>query len=191
MERFGRLPQSAAWRHEVSKDGFEVVFFAQGPDAVRIAGETTAVEEGEPFWVGYEIELDPATWTTRRARVRGRSARGAHERLVEREDGGAWRIDGEPADFLEGVEDVDLEASAMTNAFPVRRTRLAPGVRTQAPAAYVRALDLSVERLEQTYARLGDRRFEYDCRRFDFTCELIYDDAGLVTTYPEIARRVH
>ena len=79
----------------------------------------------------------------------------------------------------------------MTNAFPVRRMRLEPGVRTAAPAAYVRALDLRVERLDQTYERLGERRFEYDCRRFDFTCELAYDEAGLVTTYPEIARRVH
>ena len=66
MERFGRLPHAAAWRHEESKDGFEVVFFAQGEDGIRIAGETTAVEEGEPFWVGYELELDPA-WADARA----------------------------------------------------------------------------------------------------------------------------
>ena len=55
MEHFGRLPQAAAWRHEASKDGFEVVFFAQGPDAVRIAGETTAVEEE---WSGPEEATD-------------------------------------------------------------------------------------------------------------------------------------
>ena len=46
MHSFGRLPHAAAWRHEESKDGFEVVFFAQGEDGIRIAGETTAVEEG-------------------------------------------------------------------------------------------------------------------------------------------------
>ena len=190
MDRFGRLPHAAAWRHEESKDGFEVVFFAQGEDGIRIAGETTAVEEGEPFWVGYELELDPA-WVTRRARVRGRSSRGAHETVVESDGAGAWRVDGAPAPHLDGIHDLDLEASAMTNAFPVRRMQLEPGVRTAAPAAYVRALDLRVERLDQTYERLGERRFEYDCRRFGFTCELAYDEAGLVTTYPEIARRVH
>jgi len=188
MHSFGRLPNAAAWRHEESKDGFEVVFFAQGEDGIRVAGETTAVEEGEPFWVGYELELDPG-WRTRRAHVRGRSSRGAHETLVAR-DGERWLVDGVRAPQLDGIDDVDLEASAMTNAFPVRRMRLEPGVRTDAPAAYVRALDLSVERLDQTYEHLGDRRYEYDCRRFDFTCELVYDDAGLVTTYPEIARRV-
>jgi hypothetical protein len=190
MEHSGRLPRAAAWRHEGSKVGFEVVFFTRGEDAIRIAGETTAVEGGEPYWVGYELELDPATWITRRAHVRGRSAGGAHERLVERDDGGRWRIDGAPAPFLDGVDDVDLEASAMTNAFPVRRLRLEPGVQAEAPAAYVRAPDLTVDRLEQTYTCLGDRRFAYDCRQFGFACELVYDTAGLVITYPGIARRV-
>ena len=189
MHSFGRLPHAAAWRHEESADGFEVVFFAEGGDGIRITGETTALEEGEPFWVGYELELD-TSWATRRARVRGRSALGAHETLVESDGAGTWRVDGAPAPQLDGIADLDLEASAMTNALPVRRMRLAPGVRTAAPAVYVRALDLRVERLDQTYERLGDRRFEYDCRRFDFTCELVYDDAGLVTRYPEIARRV-
>jgi hypothetical protein len=49
-----------------------------------------------------------------------------------------------------------LESSAMTNALPVRRMSLATGERTEAPAAYVRAIDLSVERLDQTYQRADD-----------------------------------
>jgi len=188
MHSFGRLPHAAAWRHEESKDGFEVAFFAQGEDGIRIAGETAAVEEGEPFWVGYELELDPR-WRTCRARVLGRSSRGAHETVVTR-DGERWLVDGVRAPHLDGIDDVDLEASAMTNAFPVRRIVFEPGVPAAAPAVYIRALDLGVERLDQTYERLGDRRFAYDCRRFDFSCEIDYDDAGLATTYPEIARRV-
>ena len=189
METFGRLPPAAAWRHQDARDGFEVVFLAEDGDRVRVSGHTTAVEEGEPGWVGYEIELG-AGWVTRRARVHGRSARGERETLLEADGAGAWRVDGEPAPALDGCLDVDLESSAFTNAFPVRSLRLDRGVRTNAPAAYVRALDLRVERLEQTYTRLGDRRFGYDCRRFDFNCELVYDEAGLVTAYPEIAARV-
>jgi len=42
---------------------------------------------------------------------------------------------------------VDLEASAMTNAPPVRRTELP----VAACVAYVRAVSLAVERLEQVY----------------------------------------
>ena len=47
-------------------------------------------------------------------------------------------------------------------------------------AAYVRAVDLGVERLEQTYLRLDDRRYHYASPRFGFECELVYDDSGLV-----------
>jgi hypothetical protein len=51
---------------------------------------------------------------------------------------------------------VDFESSALTNAFPVHRLELQVGEEADAPAAYVRALDLSVERLDQRYVRLDD-----------------------------------
>lgn len=59
------------------------------------------------------------------------------------------------------------------------------------PPAFVRAHDLSVERLEQTYTRLDDDgRFAYASSTFDFACELCYDRAGLIVEYPSIAVRV-
>ena len=62
-----------------------------------------------------------------------------------------------------------------------------------APAAYVRALDLSVERLEQRYVRLADgergQRYHYTSPAFGFECELAYDESGLVLDYPGIAVR--
>src|SRR5829696_4715236 len=138
METFEPLPPAAAWRHEGASDGFEVVFLAPHEGGIRIHGETTAVEDGEPWWVGYEIELDPA-WATRRALVRGRSASGERETRLETDGAGTWQVDGAPAPQLDGCFDVDLESSSLTNAFPVHRLALAPGVPTEAPAAYVRA----------------------------------------------------
>jgi hypothetical protein len=44
----------------------------------------------------------------------------------------------------------------MTNTLPVHRLDLPAGAQVAAPAAYVRALDLTVERLEQTYSRIAD-----------------------------------
>jgi hypothetical protein len=89
--------------------------------------------------------------------------------------------------------DVDLESSAMTNALPLHRLALTSGATAQAPAAYVRALDLSVERLEQQYARIsnenGHQRYDYTAPAFDFSCQLLYDEAGLVQVYPGIAVR--
>jgi hypothetical protein len=70
---------------------------------------------------------------------------------------------------------------------------LAVGESSPAPAAYVRALDLSVERLEQTYARVPDddgrQAYDYESPAFDFSCRLTYDESGLVLDYPGIAVR--
>ena len=107
---------------------------------------------------------------------------------------GGWRVDGEEAPQLAGCLDVDLEASAFTNALPVHRLGLDVGQRADAPAAYVRALDFRVERLEQSYERLQDRgrqsHYDYISPVFDFRAELVYDEFGLVLDYPGIAVRV-
>jgi hypothetical protein len=98
-----------------------------------------------------------------------------------------------PAGHLDGCLDVDLESSSLTNAFPVHRLGLEVGELAEAPAAYVRALDLSVERLEQRYLRLDDdgerQRYVYTAPAFEFECELSYDEFGLILEYPGIAVR--
>jgi hypothetical protein len=178
------LPSFAAWRHVQASTGFEVVFIA----APAFEGSTTAVEEGEPFAVRYAIELDDG-WRTRSARVWGRSREGEREIALETDGHGEWRVDGRPAPHLSGCLDVDLESSSLTNAFPVNRMRLAIGEAAEAPAAYVRALDLAVERLEQRYERIGESRYAYASPAFGFACELAYGDDGLVLDYPGIATR--
>ena len=81
----------------------------------------------------------------------------------------------------------------MTNALPVHRLELPVGAREDAPAAYVRAPGLSVERLEQSYARIADeaahQRYEYAAPAFDFASLLVYGEDGLVLDYPGIAVR--
>jgi hypothetical protein len=92
--------------------------------------------------------------------------------------------------------DVDLEASACTNALPVQRLGLGVDERADTPAAYVRAPSLRVERLEQTYRRLPDEdegegaRYEYIAPAFDLRAVLTYDRLGFVLDYPGIAVRV-
>jgi uncharacterized protein len=94
---------------------------------------------------------------------------------------------------LDGCLDVDLEASAMTNALPVRRIGLPVAAEAAAPAAYVRTADLAVERLGQTYVRAADeaswQRYDYAAPAFEFSARLVYDEAGLVLDYPGIAVR--
>jgi len=152
---FGPSPPVAAFRHRDAREGFEVVCLRPDGDGWRVAGQTAAVEDGVPWAVAYDVLLD-AAWRTRRARVIGLGASGGRVRMLECDPDGRWRVDGAPAPALHGCADVDLEASACTNAFPVRRLALEVGAGADAPAAYVRAAGLAVERLEQRYARLED-----------------------------------
>jgi uncharacterized protein len=181
---FTALPVFAAWRFVDAVDGFEVVY-AQ-PNLLR--GHTSAVEDGRAYAVRYEIALDDR-WRTREARVASDTVAGPRETLLQSNGDGRWTVDDKHAPHLDGLIDVDLEASACTNTLPIHRLSLPPGEVTAAPAAYVRALDLSVTRLDQTYRRLDDRRYDYTSEGGDFRAILKYDAAGLIVDYPGIAVR--
>lgn len=94
---------------------------------------------------------------------------------------------------LEGCFDVDFESSAVTNTLPLHRLDFIEGVGVDVPAAFVRADDLRVERLEQRYTLMeADREqilFHYESSTVDFACDLRYDSSGLVLKYPGIAIR--
>jgi hypothetical protein len=190
---FVSWPGQAGWRHQGARSGFEVVFFAARDPGWLIQGCTTAKEDGALWAVEYAIELD-AAGATRHARINGRSAAGARSATLEADGAGHWLVNGAHTPQLDGCLDVDLESSAMTNALPVRRLALAVAARAAAPAAYVRAADLAVTRLDQTYLRLpGEdpgQSYDYRAPAFDFECRLSYDRYGLVLDYPGIAVRV-
>ena len=94
-------------------------------------------------------------------------------------------MDGQRASCgrLDGLVDVDLEASACTDALPIHRMTLPVDEAVVASAVYIQALDLVVRRLDQTYRRLDDHRFDYTSEG-GFHALLTYDDAGLVVAPP-------
>ena len=195
---FADLPLAAAWRHVGDRDGYESVFLRAAASGFVIDGHTVAVEAGAAWAVHYTIGVDEH-WVTQQCRVRSWSAAGERESMLTHDPVGRWRVNGVLVPELDDCLDVDLEASACTNMLPVRRADLPIGRSMEAPAAYVRAPDLEIERLEQTYARVsddadddahdGELRFDYRSPRFGFECELRFGPDGLVRDYPEIATR--
>ncbi len=170
------------------------MFFRTLPGGLRLEGCTAAVEGGQAWLVGYEIEVDEK-WRTRSARVWARTQSGENEVHVLADGSGRWLIDGAAAAHLDGCIDLDLESSACTNTLPVHRLALGIGEAGDSPAAYLRALDLDIERLEQFYSRVADddttrRRFHYSAPRFDYDDYLVFDSDGLVLHYPGIATRI-
>lgn len=181
---FAPLPSFAAWRFVDAVDGFEVVY----PSPRRLRGHTAAVEDGRPYAVSYDIALDEG-WRTREVHVTSETETGRRATVLLSDGGGHWTVDGVPAPHLDGLVDVDLETSACTNTLPVHRLPMPDGEVTVASAVYVRALDASVTRLDQTYRRRGPHTFDYTSEGGAFRAVLEYDDAGLVVDYPGIARR--
>ncbi|HEU5001164.1 MAG TPA: putative glycolipid-binding domain-containing protein [Actinomycetota bacterium] len=188
-----QAPATAAWRHFGARDGFECLFVLRDGAGLRLHGSTAAVEAGEAWIVAYALVVDER-WHTRSARVWGRSRAGERAVALESDGAGHWHVDGVPAPHLDGCLDIDLESSACTNTLPVHRLGLQVGQGAEAPAAYVRAADLAVGRLEQRYVRMPDdgavRPYDYTAPAFEFSCRLVFDEAGLVVDYPGIAERV-
>lgn len=190
------LPHQAAWRHGPSREALEVAFLTPHHDGLLIDGRTVAVEDGAAWAVRYHIELD-ADWGTRHAVITTFAGTDGDERMttLDHDGTGLWRVDGLPAHQLDGCLDVDFEASALTNAFPVRRATPAVGDELDAPAAYVRVAAVAPAKLAQTYRRQDDdpgghASFVYASPAYDFTSTITYDAAGLVVTYPGIAERM-
>jgi uncharacterized protein len=187
-----RLPAAAAWRHRDAREGFEVSFVNELADGHGFEGECVAIEAGAPWAVRYEIVVD-GDWITRRAVVTSLAPSGRRRVSLEHDGVGRWLVDGAPSRRLDGCLDMDLEASVCTNAFPVNRLELKVGESAQAPAAWVRVLDLTVEPLMQRYHRLEDdgraTHYGYEAPELEFSTELSYDAAGLVSDYPGLAVR--
>ena len=178
-----QLPQFAAWRFVHAVDGFEIVYTAQG----ELRGHTSAIEDGQPYAVRYRIHFDDH-WRTREAHVSTDTVDGTLEAKLASDGAGNWTVNDQPRRDLDGLVDIDLEASACTNTFPVHRLHFPAGETVRAPAVYVQALDLTVRRLDQTYRQIDAERFHYTSEG-GFEAVLQYDASRLIVEYPGIATR--
>jgi hypothetical protein len=182
------LPAAASWTHRGARAGFEVLFASPG----RLRGRTAAREDDSTWFVGYDITVG-ADWATDAVKAVNSTVGGDHEVVLTRSAGDRWAVDGVARPDLDGCRDVDFESSAVTNTLPVHRLPFVPAAALDVPAAFVRADDLTVLRLEQRYTLTSSDEqrhvFHYESATFDFACELIFDASGLVLDYPGIAIR--
>ncbi|GAA4288351.1 putative glycolipid-binding domain-containing protein [Georgenia daeguensis] len=141
----------------------------------------------EPSSCWFRVEVDEG-WVTRCAEVLGVGTSG-ERRLLLRADR-RWSRDGVRAPELDGCLDVDVAAAPLTNTLPIRRLLELPvGEAVTIPVAWVDVPELTVDRVEQTYRRLGPTDWEFrDPVHGPF--RLSVDEDGLVLDYEGLARRV-
>jgi hypothetical protein len=145
----------------------------------EFSGLILQAHEESPYVVRYAIEVD-AAWRTRKVEVELED--GGQQGLSLTADGeGNWSHNGERLEQVAGCIDVDLEWSPSTNTLPIRRLELAIGETKSVAAAWVRFPSLEVQRIEQSYERLAERRFRYRSGRF--TADLAVDEDSMILQY--------
>jgi hypothetical protein len=105
-----------------------------------------------------------------------------------RSDHGSWAVNGAVVPAVHGCIDVDLGFSPSTNLLPIRRLNLRIGEQAAVRAAWVRFPELTVEVLEQTYARLSEETYAYESAGGTFRRELTVNETGFVVEYPGLWR---
>jgi hypothetical protein len=148
-----------------------------------LAGTAIFALEGQPCHLAYEVDCD-TTWRTRSAKVIGYIGRHALELSIVAMPGARWELNGTDQPSVAGCIDVDLNFTPSTNLIAIRRLALGVGHESDAPAAWLRFPESTLERLEQRYHRVTFDTYDYQAPRVSYTTLLQVSDIGFVTQYP-------
>ena len=178
-----------AWQRTDEDRGHSVARVERLPSGWLCHGTEVLAGPGEALSCWFRVELD-AAWATRTVDVWSLSEAGQRRLRLTVDADGLWWRDGNRAPALDGCVDVDVAATPLTNTFPINRlAALGIGRSVTSAVAWVDVPGLGATRVDQTYARLAERRWRYSDERHG-AFELSVDDDGLVVDYTGFATRV-
>ena len=157
--------------------GMERFIIEAVTDGFELSGMILQAHDDALYVARYMIRVDPG-WRTRRVTI---ELENDGERSLSLSADGGWSGESGPIGELDGCIDIDLEWTPSTNTLPLRRLGLAIGERKDVTAGWIRFPSLELQRLEQSYERLDQRRYRYRSGRF--TADLEVDDDGIVLQY--------
>jgi uncharacterized protein len=153
----------------------------------------------EPATLTYGIECDH-NWHTNDLFLSATRASTPNVRRLHlsSEGDGRWsqvirsptQIAKRPLRQFEGLFDVDLAFSPVTNALPIQRLGLNIGESAEVTAIWIEPEAFALSSLQQRYTRLGQSTYRYESLTHDFTVELDVDNFGLVRSYPGLWQRI-
>ncbi|MFT4039241.1 MAG: putative glycolipid-binding domain-containing protein [Thermomicrobiales bacterium] len=188
----GKLIRTVQW---LASDPF-------GPDRCTLSeisygwelkGEANGIGLGPegPQRVLYTVRVDHS-WKTRYARVQldreaGPGWQSSKRCSLKRDDLGFWTPSTGPScpprGRIQGLIDIDIQATPATNTLPIRRLNLAVGESAEVTAAWFRLPEFQLEPLRQRYTRVSEDTYHYEAPDHEFTATLTVDDLGLVVDY--------
>lgn len=175
----------SAW--EGGEAGLEHVEISPVEGGIELSGVAIGRKESRRFALAYRVRVDQ-TWRTRDARLRTAAGRVLH---LESNGQGLWHANGVERPDLQGCLDIDIAASPVTNALPIRRLGLKAGEGIDIRLCYISVPDLEVAPREQRYTALEPGRlYRFESLESGFTAELPVDADGFVLDYPGLFRRL-
>jgi hypothetical protein len=150
-----------------------------------LAGTAIFALEGQPCHLAYEVNCD-APWRTRCAKVTGYLGGHAVDLTIVAMPGERWQLNGMDQPEAAGCVDVDLNFTPATNLIAIRRLALGVGDASDAPAAWLRLPEGTLERLEQRYHRVTRHTYDYQAPHVGYAAPLQASDLGFVTQYPGV-----
>jgi len=174
--------QSIIW-NRLDRPGHEYarVFFEQSRG--HLSGTAIFVYEKEFCRLDYSVECD-SEWKTLAGKVAGYVGDKIIKTAITADSKHHWRPNGRECPDVENCTDIDLNFSPVTNLLPVRRLNLAVGEKAAVRAAWLRFPSFALEPLEQIYERVDKTKYRYESAGGQFVTELLVNDFGLVTEYP-------
>lgn len=145
------------------------------------------VHDGEVRRGGYTLIVDKS-FRTLEVRIMAEQEPGSMAALHLLASGdGTWTdADERRIPSLDGVIDVDIQWSPLTNMLPIRRLDLVPGEEHNIAVAYIALPELALSRMEQQYTRVNDSTVRYASATRGFERDLSVDEDGVVIDYPGI-----
>jgi hypothetical protein len=118
-------------------------------------------QENGPTALAYVVHAN-ADWTTAEGRVWGWHGRNAIELRLDRDDEGAWTMNGAACAAVAGCVDLDLSFTPATNLLPLRRLSLRVGQSAEVRSAWLEWPEVRLTPLVQRYARRTETEYDYE-----------------------------
>ncbi len=182
------LKRTVVWKN-LLLDGTDYCGLWHTAEGWLLKGTVVGVlKDQRPMLANYEIHCDEK-WLTHRVQVERTIGNDVKNLSLTVESRGLWRSSGQELREIQGCEDVDLAVTPATNTLAIRRLNLRVGSSESIIAAWVKFPELTVQPLSQRYTRLTKDTYRYESNT-GFSAEIVVDDLGLVTAYPNGWERI-
>ena len=168
------------WRR-IDRTSYERCTLEDITSGHRLAGTVLLVEGGVSYDIRYTVVTNSA-WEPVTVGINAQGGDGDRTLALSSDANGSWSVGDNPVLELFGATDVDFGFTPGTNSLTIKRLGLEVGASAEISAIRIDFPQREIEKVNQTYERLAERRYRY--RSGDYSVDLTLNEHGLVIAYP-------